>query len=502
MAYLPGFEYDIFISYARVDDQDGWVDVFQKQLEVGVSRLVGRMDLVRVWRDTREVQGNQIFDQTIQNAIDSSALFIALTSKGYFASPYCRKELRWFREKNAAAMSVGDRLKLFNVLLTNIDYSGWAEEYAGTSGIKFHDAERSDQIGYPSDRNEKPFKLQMRQLCEAVHATLQAFKQAIESAQSQQSAPAAQPETGVGKSDDRVKSDDRPVVFLADVPESLEDRRSLVAADLDAKGVEIIGRIPPPYDLDDHETEVIARISRADMAVHLLDDKVGRRFDDRAPMSYPQLQVELGLQCAKSQLIWVPQPLNQEAVGKIADKTQRDLLDRLENGKRDRTNYRFVRESPSEIANLVIARLEEIRRERERKDLALAALINTHLKDQFHAWEIGKALSENKVQPLINPPVDDPTLSANVLEALLKQASKLIVIFGQVTEDWVRERLGAALNVAATTPDCPLRGLAVCFVPPRRKDDGPRFDLGFAVVHHFDLQEFLDPPTLAEFLKL
>ena len=26
MAYLPGFEHDIFISYSHVDDQDGWVD--------------------------------------------------------------------------------------------------------------------------------------------------------------------------------------------------------------------------------------------------------------------------------------------------------------------------------------------------------------------------------------------------------------------------------------------------------------------------------------------
>src|SRR5262245_16281042 len=111
MAYLPGFEHDIFISYSHVDDLDGWVEVFQKQLEVELSRLVGRMNLVRVWRDKRRLQGNQLFDQTIQNAINSSALFIALTSNGYFASHYCRKELLWFREKNSIAMSVGDRLR-------------------------------------------------------------------------------------------------------------------------------------------------------------------------------------------------------------------------------------------------------------------------------------------------------------------------------------------------------------------------------------------------------
>jgi hypothetical protein len=34
MAYLLGFEHDIFISYSHVDDQDGWVELFQNQLEM------------------------------------------------------------------------------------------------------------------------------------------------------------------------------------------------------------------------------------------------------------------------------------------------------------------------------------------------------------------------------------------------------------------------------------------------------------------------------------
>src|SRR5262245_66040453 len=112
MAYLPGFENDIFISYSHVDDQDGWVGVFQKQLEMELSRLLGRMGLARVWRDRRRLQGNHFFDQTIQNAIDSSALFVALTSKGYLGSEYCRKEMRWFREKNAEALGLGDRSRM------------------------------------------------------------------------------------------------------------------------------------------------------------------------------------------------------------------------------------------------------------------------------------------------------------------------------------------------------------------------------------------------------
>ena len=93
MSYLPGFDYDIFISYAHVNNQraderdEGWVAQFQKHLEVQLSMLVGRVGVVKIWWDT-ELDGSRLFDQTIQDRINRSALFIALTSNGYLASDY------------------------------------------------------------------------------------------------------------------------------------------------------------------------------------------------------------------------------------------------------------------------------------------------------------------------------------------------------------------------------------------------------------------------------
>src|SRR5262245_59862635 len=180
MAYLPGFEHDIFISYAHVDNQDGWVEVFEKRLGMELSRLLGRMDWAKVWQDRRKLGPNHLFDQTIQNAIDTSGLFVALMSKGYLKSDYCHDELRWFRYKNASALSAGDRLRRFNVLLANIHHSEWPEEFHGTSGQVFHDAERDDEIGYPPNVNDRRFTTQMRQLSEAIHATLEEFKKTLD----------------------------------------------------------------------------------------------------------------------------------------------------------------------------------------------------------------------------------------------------------------------------------------------------------------------------------
>lgn len=178
------------------------------------------------------------------------------------------------------------------------------------------------------------------------------------------------------------------------------------------------------------------------------------------------------------------------------------MLNRLENGDCEQSRYRFLRESPSGIAREVINRLKELKELKElkrRQQAEAAALIDTHLKDQFRALELGRAIEENRWQPLINPAVDDPALSAQILQDRLKKACKLIVLFGEVAESWVDGRLREALHIALNTPNCPLRKLAVCFVKPQRKDAGIRFDLGFVPIHHFDLEELLDRRTLAEF---
>ena len=492
MAFLPDFETDIFISYARVDNEtatrgEGWVAQFVKHLEIELNRLAGRIGLVKLWWDPT-LDDNQLFDVKIQKQINGAALFLALTSNGYLKSDYCRKELRWFRERaeQHQGLIVGDRLRVVNVMLNNIPPRDWPDEFQGAIGSKFHDAERDGELGQPPMPGEKLFRKQLRKLSESIYRTLLEFPSA-------KTAPSPAP-----------KPEDAFVVFLAEVSNTLETRRESVAHELRQQGVQVIDNIPPPHPSADHDEAVKTEIARADLAVHLLNDLRGTRVIDDASRRYPQRQVELGLEFAKSQLIWVPPSLNQKAIAKIEDPAHRELLNRLENGDREQARYRFLRESPSAIAREVINRLKELKELDElkrRQQAEAAALIDTHLKDQFRALELGRAIEENLWQPLINPSVDDPALSAQILSDRLKKACKLIVLFGEVAESWVDGRLREALHIALNTPNCPLRKLAVCFVKPQRKDAGIRFDLGFVPIHHFDLEELLDRRTLAEFLK-
>src|SRR5215216_993083 len=163
MGYVTGFDYDIFISYAHVDNETadkgdpGWVSLFREHLEVQLSKRIGRIGAVKMWQDPT-LEGSQLFDQTIRDGINRSAIFLALTSTGYLASEYCQQELKWFCSKansEPVGLSVGDRMRVFNLLLNNIPHKQWPQEFGRTSGYPFHDADRDDEFGYPTDPREK-----------------------------------------------------------------------------------------------------------------------------------------------------------------------------------------------------------------------------------------------------------------------------------------------------------------------------------------------------------
>jgi TIR domain-containing protein len=493
MSYLPDFDYDIFISYAHVDnetayeDEAGWVTQFRDHLEVQLSKRIGRIGAVKIWHDP-SLEGSQLFDKTIQEGINRSALFLALTSAGYLASDYCRQELSWFNKKAKAesiGIAVDDRMRVFNLLLNNVSFDQWPEEYGRTSGYPFHDAERDDDFGYPSDPKDKLFQQQVRKLVDSIYKTLSLLKVKSE----EKRAPVIEKQSDV--------ADDSFTVFIADTADTLRTLRKRVANELQQEGIRVIGNIPPPYESALHETEAIAQIAKARLSVHLLDNFPGREMPDQAEKSYPHCQAELGFDHARSQLIWVPQSLDIQS---IEDDAYRIFLNQLENGSRSESDYSFIRESPSSITREILERIEDLKAASQAATVPSAALVDTHFKDQLQALDLIRFLSDKNIQPFINPEEDDPRKNIKILEERLKQVTRLIIVFGTVTEEWVRARLAAAVQIAITER-CPLKACGIYFADSRKKAANESFNLGFLPVYTFDKSDLSNPARLAPLLE-
>jgi len=242
MSFLPTYKYDIFISYASVDNlttqdsKQGWVAKFKENLEINLSKRVGRIGAVKIWWGP-VVKGHQVFDDTIKDAIDASKLFVALTSNGYMASDYCKKELDWFyhkAKKESIGLTIGDCSRIFNVLLNNIHHENWLQEFVGTSGFPMNDASDADTFGEPSEPGTDLFKGQLRKLVDSIFELLIKFKEI------------SFEEKPVDEIVTKPDSSESPIVFIADVADSLSQIKERIKNDLLPKGIQITSDIPPP----------------------------------------------------------------------------------------------------------------------------------------------------------------------------------------------------------------------------------------------------------------
>lgn|GEM_PF-1872422 len=463
MAYLSPFEYDIFISYARYNDEPKpgtdfrWVEYFERRLNYAFTQVFGEEGLIRVWRDRGEIGGSTDFNDAIRDGIERSALFIALLSNAYMKRDYCRKELESFyrkAERETFGLKLGSRSRLFNVRLQNVPADEWPEELADRTGFKFHDDKPLSEMLQPGPE----FDAQFSELLNELVQTLRAFKPLLEQRQ-------------------RAVEESRKshTVFLAHTEGSTCDLSLRLANDEDLKreGVRIITNVPPPFDYEQHRSRVKTEIENADLVVNILDEWRGRPIADAPDQDindpkvfYSWEQVSLGLQHAKSQLIYVPDTVK---IPSIENPNHQSLLYLLE--KRDfaslskigigappdapprRARYSFVQEPKDALKRIIIEQLKEAislgpEPGCENTDGSPpVALLDLHKKDSRFAQDLNSVLIERGVEVRMMPDGDTPESNNTRFKDSLKQASIFLVICGQVAPDWVNGRLNRALQI-------------------------------------------------------
>lgn len=503
-AYVPGFETDVFISYSHVDNffistGQRWVGAFHSALENRLARRVGRLNLVRIWRDEK-LDGSQAFDDVIEKRLAGSAVFVALNSRGYLVSDYCKKELHSFHAHAARSrhgLQVGERRRAVHVLLTNLQRTTWPTLLTGTSGFHFHDGpeeERSDdgRIAEPLKPGSELFDQKLRSLADAIFHVLEDLKarrvpQGVSSAASQTSC-----------------------IYLADTADTLNDVRLRLAADLRQAGKTVIADVPPPFDAPSHATKVRSAVGGASLSVHLLDGWPGRTIEGEPATTYPRKQVEIALETATPQLVWTPPSIHHGEPSRIPS-FHRDFLAALERGARSGKPYEFVRTAPEAISQLVLAKLQSLESRAAGSPLApldgtsQTVLLDTHLKDQMSAFELGAFLVGRGLQPFIHQETDNPVDGIKAFESQLTRVKTLVVFFGRVSQAWMEQRVKYAIQFVArqlaNDIEPTLQACYVYVLPPQKH--APALGRGLFNVSVLDgrRSERIDPDVIAPLLR-
>jgi TIR domain/Protein of unknown function (DUF1566) len=111
--------YEVFLSYARRDNDDGWTDEFRRALAAIYEKLTGAA--VSIFFDTEAVGIGSIWEAKILQSLRDSEVLVAVLSPSYVRSEWCRREWREFVDRERVLQQKGilssDQELIFPILL-------------------------------------------------------------------------------------------------------------------------------------------------------------------------------------------------------------------------------------------------------------------------------------------------------------------------------------------------------------------------------------------------
>ena len=228
MTYVPGYDFDIFISYPREANFEAWVEKFH-------SKLKGRFDLilpgVRIYFDKRDYRAPNHKDSMLRAAA-SSALFLPILAPAFvIKGKFTLLELEAFQKSRGEP----DRIAIAELYPFEKDRPAALD---GPNRNKFYqDAEPHT----PLEPGSKSFETRVAMLANHIRDRL-----------------------------DELAALRRKTILLARCANEVRDYAKLIGEDLRAAGFEVLPEEDYPDERRRFEERFKADLTRADLFVQLL----------------------------------------------------------------------------------------------------------------------------------------------------------------------------------------------------------------------------------------
>ena len=289
--FLPHYQRDVFVSYARVDDQpflpgdedSRWVRTLRQSLQTLLNQ---RVKGASIWMDIADIAGNQPFTNEIRDGIVGSATLLVILSDGYLESEWCLKELASFVDAAGPAAREG---RIFVVHLHEIPFENWPHYLRELNGYPFYDKDphtgQVRSLAVPKlDAQEKEYFSRL------VRLGHQMAKQ-LRNMQAGETKPAAAPSSPKEHTSSAAPENGQATaVFLAEVTGDLYEYREQMQAYLTQIGFRVLpthfySRTPSAF-----QEELDRDLAQAVLFVQLLGAYPSPRTEN-LPQGYEGLQV-------------------------------------------------------------------------------------------------------------------------------------------------------------------------------------------------------------------
>ena len=457
------FEYDIFISYGHIDDEDpsgdvkGWVDLLVERLPKLVAGYLGSKP--KIWRDEQSLHGNDRLQGAIGSGVSRSLLLVPIVSPRYVLSEWCRTELEAFcaNEPPSGAGAECFSSRIFKVVKTPLLLPHLRdkepEQLRDLIGYSFYELEGNRPREFSPDvmngKDQKYWDM-LNRLAWDIGKMLATLK--YESGSQQAAAPVAAsptpatpaaPHIGAHKSPDGAKP--AKFVYLAETTSDLAVERERVRDELRQRGYGVLPEQKLPLDEKKKTEEAVrADLARCSMSVHLIGAKYGLTPEDDG-RSVARIQAELAAEreaaASFQRLLWMPNGLMSPGM-EVSDERQKSFITELQNRVTARAELlqmtvedlktRIIEKlSPPAIAPAREARCSNLRHVYlicEKRDRPLVRPIREYLFK--HQFEVITSFDEGADEKL-----------ADYHRKNLKECDAALIYFGNADEPWVRKNL-------------------------------------------------------------
>lgn len=465
MVYVRGYEFDIFVSYAHVDNaaiepaDHGWVDAFVRVLDSDLSMKLGRKEAFSIWRDKQNLRGNHEISGSIPEQVRRSAVFLAIVSPGYVASKYCRQELQAFID--SARATAARRLFIINKDPIDESRHRMPECLRDLRKYQFWIPDRDQKprvLGWPLPRHDHAEDRQcyypkIGDLSSDIVCELEELDRSAGGGTS----PVIET---VGNRRDEV-------VLLAEVTDDLEFRRDEIRRYLEQIGIKTLPTSAYRLGRAEFEKSFSDDLDQCAAVVQLLGPNVGKCPPD-VPVGFGRLQFEHARRRSIPILQWRSQDLN---LAEVASPIQQELLQLatvqampFEEFKRSivETVTRRPPDKPAPPAFLFVNAAPV--------DMDRAQLLLENLDDTLE-WEM----------PLYEPGAKAEKIQSQI-EPQLIDCDGLVILYGEAGPGWVMSQLQQYRKLAPRRSKEP-RLLAIIHVPPETKTPIPLKLRGLTTFH-------------------
>ncbi|KAA9339125.1 hypothetical protein F0P96_00385 [Hymenobacter busanensis] len=477
-AILPGYEYDIFISYRHNDNLfDGWVTEFVNRLQEELAATLKDRLSIYFDRNLKDGLGDtHHVDESLRHRV-KALILIPLISQ-----TYCDTErYSWKHEflpfkQQASTDALGMYLRLpsgnmgcrilplrihqidaedvqlleqeLNGHLRSIDFI-----YEGL-GVNRPLRLKDDELPTPG---QTLYRNQINKVANAIKELIAGIKQAHNAAvpaapvftRSATPTPSFTAPPSVA-----TPAADAPLVFLPWTAKELNAKREELALICTKAGLKVTPSTDCPLDEDEFRARTREALAAATCAVHILGSDFGRRFEDNEDQSFPQYAYDQACLLADAQpgfkqFVWFC-----PTEGMALRAAQEELIGRIRNELTENRTFssvptamQFVEDLRSQLqlvppAPLTIDKDTDIFFVYNQQDLEEATAITDRLSEEF-------PLELLTIEP------DSEDLYKNITVDTIPR-SKLAVVYFKYSADWalpfVKQVWRLVGGAASTTP--------------------------------------------------